>query len=440
MSSIDVSVNVFDASFSTLWGMTFDTNNNYYVANFSSNYISKISYPSLDVSYNWCYLGTGSIQLTSLAYCNYDGYLYALGFGVKTIYKININDATFTNFVTDASYSMISIAINNNYLYTSGFQANNPGIYRYDINSGVGNLTYPIQELIFALTVDNLDNIYTVYRKNSNNYLFKLNSATGFVDFSLNYTSTTNYFGIAYLATDVSNSVFISNSTGNISQYDANNGSLINIDYINTSGFYQTGIAFNNNYLYFVNQNNNTIYKGTTPSCFNFDTKILCLNNLFQDEYIPIQNLKSGDFVKTYLYGYRKIDLIGKISFMNNSNILNCIYKMEKTDENGLIEDLIITGGHSILVDSISDEEQERYCEQGLSNFVKENRINDKYLLLACVSDKFNKITCNDIFTCYQIVLENNGNDNERFGIWTNGILTETSSKNYFKTQNYTLL
>jgi hypothetical protein len=29
-------------------------------------------------------------------------------------------------------------------------------------------------------------------------------------------------------------------------------------------------------------------------------------------------------------------------------------------------------------------------------------------------------------------LLENNGNNNERYGIWANGILSETPSKNFF--------
>ena len=72
---------------------------------------------------------------------------------------------------------------------------------------------------------------------------------------------------------------------------------------------------------------------------------------------------KKGNIVKTYRYGYRKIDMIGKKYLMNHpdNDFKNSMYKMVKTEENGLIEDLIVTGGHSILVDSISESEQERF-------------------------------------------------------------------------------
>jgi hypothetical protein len=65
-------------------------------------------------------------------------------------------------------------------------------------------------------------------------------------------------------------------------------------------------------------------------SCFNEGTKILCLNDKLEEEYIPIENLKKGDSVKTYLHGYRKIDLIGKNTLFNNPDkFADCMYKMD---------------------------------------------------------------------------------------------------------------
>ena len=92
------------------------------------------------------------------------------------------------------------------------------------------------------------------------------------------------------------------------------------------------------------------------PSCFNHGTKILCLNKNLEEEYIPVQDLRSGDFVKTYKHGYRKIDLIGKNPMVNNPNVFtSCMYKMEKTEKNGLTEDLIVTGVHCLLVDDLGE-------------------------------------------------------------------------------------
>jgi hypothetical protein len=181
---------------------------------------------------------------------------------------------------------------------------------------------------------------------------------------------------------------------------------------------------------------NYTVTPISDPSCFNEGTKILCLNKNLQEEYIPIENLRKGDLVKSYKHGYRKIDLIGKNIMINDpTGLYKCMYKMEKTETNGLIEDLIITGGHSILVDKLKDLEEEI-----LKGFGFVQTIDDKQLLLACVSKDFVKLEDNTLYTYYHFILENNGNDNERFGVWANGILTETSSKNEFVKHNYTFL
>jgi hypothetical protein len=150
------------------------------------------------------------------------------------------------------------------------------------------------------------------------------------------------------------------------------------------------------------------------PSCFNEGTKILCLNKNLEEEYIPIENLRKGDLVKSYKHGYRKIDLIGKNTMINNPNRFNeCMYKMEKTEENGLLDDLIVTGGHSILIDDlgICKEENDKI-------FGSTQMIDDKYLLLSAVSNDFKKIENTNLYTYYHFILENNENDDERFGVW----------------------
>ena len=176
----------------------------------------------------------------------------------------------------------------------------------------------------------------------------------------------------------------------------------------------------------------NIIIQISDPSCYNEGTKILCLNKQLAEEYIAIELLRKGDIVKSYKHGYRRVDLIGKNSMINDPNrFTNCMYKMEKTAENGLIEDLIITGGHSILVDDL-----EIYKEKNDKIFGSTLMVDDKYLLLSAVSNDFKKIENVNLYTYYHFTLENDGDDDKRFGVWANGILTETPSKNYF-TKNF---
>ena len=66
--------------------------------------------------------------------------------------------------------------------------------------------------------------------------------------------------------------------------------------------------------------------------------------------------------------------------------------------------------------------------------------IDDKYLLLACVSKDFVKIEDTEKYSYYHFILENNGDDEQRFGVYANGILTETPSKTFFTNQKHILL
>jgi hypothetical protein len=278
---------------------------------------------------------------------------------------------------------------------------------------------------------------------NSSGFLFCANSGNSTIsDFTIDasgqltihenksYSGTTPY-GVVF---DSSNNIFFSDSSNNTIEVNTGSSTVTYIDA--STNFTPRYLALDSNqYLYFSSPGDTTVYRTTNTVCFNEDTKILCLNYLLEEEYIPIQDLKNGDFVKTYLHGYRKVDLIHKGVLFNNPNKWNqCMYKMEKTEENGLLEDLIVTGGHSILVDSISQEEQERLNKLGLSDFPVKYKFDDKYLLLASASDHFVQLTDNKKYNYYHLTLENNGDGNQRFGIWANGILTETPSKNYLLT------
>jgi hypothetical protein len=166
------------------------------------------------------------------------------------------------------------------------------------------------------------------------------------------------------------------------------------------------------------------------PICFNKGTKILCLcSETMEDKYVPVEDLKAGDVVKTYLHGYRSITAIGTGKLLNNpSKHSSCMYCLKKENYDGLFEDLVVTGGHSILVDDLGDLK-----DVNATYFPEGNlKIDDKFLLLSAVSPLFSKITKNEIYDYYHFVLSNDGDDNKRYGVWANGILTETPSMNQF--------
>jgi hypothetical protein len=165
-------------------------------------------------------------------------------------------------------------------------------------------------------------------------------------------------------------------------------------------------------------------------SCFSEDTKILCLNYHLNEEYIPVKNLKKGDLVKSYLHGYRKINIMCQGLLKNNINeFRSCMYKMKKTEENGLIDDLIITGGHSIMIDELTKEEYDK-----TNKIWKIYQVDNKYLLMAGISNKFEQIQGDEIFKYYHFSLENDGNPDSRYGVFANGVLVETPSENDINT------
>jgi hypothetical protein len=172
---------------------------------------------------------------------------------------------------------------------------------------------------------------------------------------------------------------------------------------------------------------NEAVTNGINASCFNEDTKILCFNSETNEEYYtPVQNLKKGDLIKTHLHGYRKVDVMCK-GRMRNSTIYftRGMYKMRKTETNDLVEDLIVTGGHSILVDELSEKEY----DITVAIWGTTLKIDEKYLLMVGLSDKFERVEGEDIYTYYHFCVENDGDNETRYGIWANGVLVETPCK-----------
>ena len=100
-----------------------------------------------------------------------------------------------------------------------------------------------------------------------------------------------------------------------------------------------------------------------------------------------------------------------------------CMYKGQKAG----FEPLLVTGGHGLLVDYLTEEEQ---AKQQKFWGREEVIIDDKIVMIAPVSAEFTQITDRDIYTYYHFVVENDGDNDRRYGVYANGFLTETPSKN----------
>lgn len=167
--------------------------------------------------------------------------------------------------------------------------------------------------------------------------------------------------------------------------------------------------------------------------CFEEHDMILILNSDSQEVYVPIKDLMVGDKVKTFNHGFRKIIHIIKGKAINDEDWNTGLFKMLK--EGDMTDDLVLTGGHSILVDELSITEEEEKRQQEIYNgYVRDLNVDGKRLLLAAASNKFIKVTDREVYRYYHLVLDNEGEQNKIYGIWANNVLCETMTKEYYDT------
>jgi hypothetical protein len=167
------------------------------------------------------------------------------------------------------------------------------------------------------------------------------------------------------------------------------------------------------------------LYINTIFPCFKEGTKILTNNG-----YIPIEDLRNGDMVKTHIHGYKPIHMIGKRVIYNHARYereKHQLYKCTSDHFPEVFEDLVITGCHSILVpDFTGPEQREKSFQVNGDIFITD----DKYRLPACVDDRTQVYEEVGPTLIYHVALEND-NYYHNYGVFANGLLVETCSKRY---------
>jgi len=170
-----------------------------------------------------------------------------------------------------------------------------------------------------------------------------------------------------------------------------------------------------------------TLTFSSEPCCFSEGTNILGLTAQLKEEYRLVQDLMIGDFVKSYLQGYRKVSRVLKGSFVNNpkdNNAANCMYIMRKTQDNGLIEDLTLTRNHGVLVEKLTEDEEKKVDKNNLPI------IDGLLSIITAQSDTFEKVMDSNVYKYYHFSLDGDGDNDRRFGVYANGVLVETPSNN----------
>ncbi|NDC31553.1 MAG: hypothetical protein EBZ58_11600 [Bacteroidetes bacterium] len=166
------------------------------------------------------------------------------------------------------------------------------------------------------------------------------------------------------------------------------------------------------------------------PMCFKEGSKILCLIDN-KETYTPIENINKGTLVKTYMSGYKAVDMIGHSKIYNPANDLrskNRLFKCSKENYPEITEDLVITGCHSILTTQLTEGQRANTIEMLGCIKVTDNH----YRLMACLDDKSVPYEKEGIFNIWHLALEHD-DYYMNYGIYANGLLVETTSKRMIK-------
>jgi len=169
-------------------------------------------------------------------------------------------------------------------------------------------------------------------------------------------------------------------------------------------------------------------YVAPTPICFLEGSNILCYNfKTYKEEYLPIETLRKGMFVKTLFDGYKRIDLIGTSKIYNPANSMRSkhrLYRCSSDQYPTLKDDLIVTGCHSILVHTLTDQERRDVIDLQGAAFVTDRM----YRLPACVDQRSVPYEKEGLFNIWHLALEHI-DPYVNYGIFANGLLVETTSK-----------
>jgi hypothetical protein len=142
---------------------------------------------------------------------------------------------------------------------------------------------------------------------------------------------------------------------------------------------------------------------------------------------VPVEELKVGTKVKTLKHGYRAVTLLGTSTIHNvggSERIRERLYIYPK-------ENLVLTGGHSVLLDEVSGEQLERIK----TSFGKIHFTEGKIRLLAMDDETAEPYLTKGIFPIYNFVLEA-PNEHTNYGVFANGKLVESSFPYWVKKMN----
>jgi hypothetical protein len=177
---------------------------------------------------------------------------------------------------------------------------------------------------------------------------------------------------------------------------------------------------------------NTGAYYTDSPVCYHDEVSIMCVVTSEEGEvstkYICLKDVNAGDVVRTYGEGDIRIKFLHRFPYcvMDDSTPINCLYKR-------IDSEMIVTGGHSILVDELSDA-----AVAGQKTLGFDQSIGDKKLQLACFDPRFERLYTRKVISMCHVVLEHDNQPGRHYGVYVdNGLISETCSEGARKQQSF---
>jgi hypothetical protein len=356
---------------------------------------------------NFTFLGT----VTPIINDEY-GFTYAITNPVAYLQANCYNYLSLTTYFTTSNINSVNNVTftNNNIQYTTYAGSANNQVYV----SGCTN-SPSVTTLNIPNTVTNNDIIYNVYYIGvSYDTTIVMDSSyvtTIIIPYDISYINSNVFSGCSVLT----NLYFLGYETPTI-YGDVLYWSTIKAYVYRNSNYSSISVFVNSENTFFVD-----------PPCFKTGSKILTKKG-----YIPIEQLRKGDLIKTIEDGYLPIYMIGKREIYHpnvTERIKQQLYVCSHSKYPEVFEDLILTGCHSILVhDYVSEEERQHTIEVNGDTYVTGH----KYRLPACADKRTTVYDKKGNYTIYHLALENDSYYHN-YGIYANGLLVESCSKRYLK-------
>jgi len=446
-----------------------------YVGDSQDNQIQRYATPLVPTG-GWPV--TSLVSPWGLGLDDISGYLYvsqvpSISFSGGGLFQVSLNTGLYDAVITDISGGPIATDASGRNLYLAVAGGANKRLYRVSLNTptvyttwladGIlseppgalttnGTYLYCTQLVANKITRINLSNVADI----SANFITNV-AAQGVCyyppdslyvtvptqPYLQQYTLSTGRFVREYLLDCGANPQLTSITTdvGNLTLYitDASNNNITTFNtFTHVSRLFGLGdlsgaksiiYSPSKTDVYVANYNAGTVTRYGTPFvyvCFKEGTQILT-----DAGYRKIQDLRKGDLVKTARDGYKPIHEIAKSPIHHRATKdrnANQLYSCAPSNYPELFEELVITGSHAILVDSLTDKERKHI----LTDLGTIYGTGPKYRLPAYIDERTSVYPKPGDYTIYHFALENT-DSRRNYGVYANGLLVESCSIRYLK-------